>query len=242
MNDSNDEQLRTLWVGGAIGPKVDDELLYELFVNAGPLEGVKIPMDRERNQPKNYAFIIFQHKESVPYAYELFKDTKLFGRTLILQNRETGIGLSNNGRSFNRSNSSPNFSNDRSRDSSKSNYNNSNASTPQPLMNGNVQPPQFLPPPPGYSGSPVFAANNYDNRSRRDHEHRGNRRRNDFSHDDRQYNNDHQNNYNHSRSSSASNDRRDRSHDRRDDRYNNSGNYYDSRRNSYRDRSNDRRR
>ena len=36
---------RTLWCGG-LSQQVDDRLLYELFLNAGPLEKVTIPRDR----------------------------------------------------------------------------------------------------------------------------------------------------------------------------------------------------
>ena len=36
---------RTLWCG-CLSEQVDDRLLYELFLNAGPLEKVTIPRDR----------------------------------------------------------------------------------------------------------------------------------------------------------------------------------------------------
>ena len=42
----DEEQLRTLWCGG-VSEKVDEEILYELFLNAGPLERVTIPRDKE---------------------------------------------------------------------------------------------------------------------------------------------------------------------------------------------------
>ena len=44
--DVDEEQLRTLWCGG-VAEKVDEEILYELFLNAGPLERVTIPRDKE---------------------------------------------------------------------------------------------------------------------------------------------------------------------------------------------------
>ena len=44
----DEEQLRTLWCGG-VSEKVDEEILYELFLNAGPLERVTIPRDKENH-------------------------------------------------------------------------------------------------------------------------------------------------------------------------------------------------
>jgi RNA recognition motif-containing protein len=37
--------------------QVDEELLFELFLNAGPLQRVTIPRDRETKKAKAFAFI-----------------------------------------------------------------------------------------------------------------------------------------------------------------------------------------
>ena len=87
----DEEQLRTLWCGG-ISDKVDEEILYELFQNAGPLERVVIPKDKETKRQKNFAFIVFQHVESTQYAYDLLNGTELFRQPIRLQNKETGLG------------------------------------------------------------------------------------------------------------------------------------------------------
>lgn len=88
----DEEQLRTLWCGG-VNEQCDEEVLYELFQNAGPLEKVTIPKDRETKRQKNFAFIVFQHEESVKFAYELFNGTELFRQKIRLQNKTTGLGL-----------------------------------------------------------------------------------------------------------------------------------------------------
>ena len=36
---------------------MDEELLFELFINAGPLQRVIIPKDRETKKPRAYGFI-----------------------------------------------------------------------------------------------------------------------------------------------------------------------------------------
>ena len=87
----SDEKLRTLWCG-SLSEKVDQEILYELFQNAGPLERVSLPKDRDTGKQKSYAFIVFQHVESVKYAYELLNGTELFRQQIRLQQKETGLG------------------------------------------------------------------------------------------------------------------------------------------------------
>ena len=88
----SDEQLRTLWCGN-ISDKVDEEVLYELFLNAGPLVKVFIPKDRETKKQKNFAFITFEDVESVKYAYDLLNGTELYRQSIRLQNKETGLGI-----------------------------------------------------------------------------------------------------------------------------------------------------
>ena len=54
---------------------------------------MNIPTDRDTKRKKTFCFIQFQHEESVPYAIKLFKDVRLFGRTLQMQNKSTGAGM-----------------------------------------------------------------------------------------------------------------------------------------------------
>eukprot|EP00093_Oithona_nana_P004774 04774.XXX_103925_105205_1 [CDS] Oithona nana genome sequencing. len=91
----SEEDRQTLFVFG-ISKDVDEEILYELFLNAGPLFKVNIPMDHNTKQKKNFAFVRFQHEESVKYAVELFRGIKLFGQSLSMQNRKTGVGVQQN--------------------------------------------------------------------------------------------------------------------------------------------------
>ena len=52
---------------------------------AGPLEKVFRPRDHQQKQPRPFAFVTYEHEESVPYAVELFQGTSLYGRALRLQ-------------------------------------------------------------------------------------------------------------------------------------------------------------
>ena len=65
-----------------------------MFQNAGPLERVNIPTDRISKKQKNFAFIVFQHEESLQYAFDLLNGTELFRQPLRLQNKTTGLGKS----------------------------------------------------------------------------------------------------------------------------------------------------
>lgn len=88
----NEQDAQTLFVRG-ITDEVDEEILFELFQNAGPLVKVNIPLDAQTKRKKTFCFVQFQHAESVPYAIELFKDLRLFGRNIQMQNRTTGAGI-----------------------------------------------------------------------------------------------------------------------------------------------------
>lgn len=87
-----DEAMRTLWVGG-ISDKAEEEVLYELFMNAGPLDRISHPCDKETKKKKAFAFIVFEHPESIKYAYDLLNGVELYGQRLRLQHKETGLGI-----------------------------------------------------------------------------------------------------------------------------------------------------
>ncbi|KAL4229504.1 RNA recognition motif [Mactra antiquata] len=79
---------KTLWVGNL--PEVSEEILYELFLQAGPLENVSIAKEKDGRQ-KSFAFVKFSHIESVPYTIKVMEGTQLFGRNLKLQTRPGSI-------------------------------------------------------------------------------------------------------------------------------------------------------
>uniref|UniRef100_A0A8C7AWE2 RRM domain-containing protein n=1 Tax=Neovison vison TaxID=452646 RepID=A0A8C7AWE2_NEOVI len=70
------EADRTLFVSN-LETKVTEELLFELFHQAGPVVKVKIPKDKD-GKPKQFAFVNFKHEVSVPYAMNLLNGIKLF--------------------------------------------------------------------------------------------------------------------------------------------------------------------
>ncbi|XP_067166228.1 RNA-binding protein 7 [Apteryx mantelli] len=89
------EADRTLFVGN-LDPKVTEELIFELFHQAGPVIKVKIPKDRD-GKPKQFAFVNFKHEESVPYGMSLLNGIKLFGRPIKIQFRSGSSHASHEG-------------------------------------------------------------------------------------------------------------------------------------------------
>ncbi|XP_075189194.1 splicing regulator RBM11 [Anomaloglossus baeobatrachus] len=80
-----EEADRTVFVGN-LDCNVKEEILYELFLQAGPLTKVNIAKDKDGNL-KSFGFVCFKHTESVPYAISLLNGIRLFGRPIKLQYR-----------------------------------------------------------------------------------------------------------------------------------------------------------
>ncbi|OCT93915.1 hypothetical protein XELAEV_18011578mg [Xenopus laevis] len=75
-----EELDRTLFVGN-LDCSVNEEILYELFLQAGPLTKVTVAKDKEGNS-KAFGFVCFKHSESVPYAKALLNGIRLYGRPI----------------------------------------------------------------------------------------------------------------------------------------------------------------
>jgi len=84
IEDDDSEEFRTLWVGN-MQEKVDKEVLYELFMNSGPVLKVTIPRNKQTKKPKSFAFVLFEHKESVQYAIQQMAGVVLYGQKLVMK-------------------------------------------------------------------------------------------------------------------------------------------------------------
>ncbi|CAK7319201.1 Splicing regulator RBM11 [Vulpes lagopus] len=85
MFPPQEEADRTVFVGN-LEARVREEILYELFLQAGPLTKVTICKDRE-GKPKTFGFVCFKHPESVSYAIALLNGIRLYGRPINVQYR-----------------------------------------------------------------------------------------------------------------------------------------------------------
>lgn len=79
------DDAKTVWCGN-LSDQVTEELLFELFLQAAPLERVRIPTDRE-GRKSNFAFITFKHEVSVNYALQLLNGTRLFDKPINVKPR-----------------------------------------------------------------------------------------------------------------------------------------------------------
>lgn len=83
--DTDNSDQRTVWCGN-LSEKITDDLLFELFLQAGPIQKVSIPKDRE-GRPIGYGFVTFKHEVSVKYAIQLLDGTSLFDKRINLKPR-----------------------------------------------------------------------------------------------------------------------------------------------------------
>ncbi|XP_057459097.1 uncharacterized protein LOC130749742 [Lotus japonicus] len=74
-------QDATAYVGN-LDPQITEELLWELFVQAGPVVNVYVPKDRVTNQHQGYGFVEFRSEEDADYAIKVLNMIKLYGKPI----------------------------------------------------------------------------------------------------------------------------------------------------------------
>jgi splicing factor 3B subunit 4 len=74
-------QDATVYVGNLDG-KVDEEILWELFVQCGPLASVTLPRDRITQNHQGYAFVEFKSTEDCDYSIRIQNMMKLYGKPI----------------------------------------------------------------------------------------------------------------------------------------------------------------
>ncbi|PKA53979.1 Polyadenylate-binding protein 2 [Apostasia shenzhenica] len=81
-------QEATTYVGN-LDPQVSEELLWELFVQAGPVVNVYVPKDRVTNLHQGYGFIEFRSEEDADYAIKILNMIKLYGKPIRVNKADT---------------------------------------------------------------------------------------------------------------------------------------------------------
>jgi len=67
---------------GNLDSRVDEELLWELFVQCGIVRNVHIPRDKVTGQHSNYGFVEFQQEMDAEYAMKILNMIKLFNKPI----------------------------------------------------------------------------------------------------------------------------------------------------------------
>ena len=78
-------QDATLWCG-QLDEKVDEELLWELMLQAGPVASIHMPKDKVTTTHQGYAFVEFRSEEDAEYAKLIMNMVKLFGKPIKVNN------------------------------------------------------------------------------------------------------------------------------------------------------------
>ncbi|CAN4088754.1 unnamed protein product [Withania somnifera] len=74
-------QDATAYVGN-LDIQITEELLWELFVQAGPVVNVYVPKDRVTNAHQGYSFVDFRSEEDADYAIKVLNMIKLYGKPI----------------------------------------------------------------------------------------------------------------------------------------------------------------
>ncbi|KAL8203514.1 UNVERIFIED_CONTAM: Splicing factor 3B subunit 4 [Gekko kuhli] len=79
--ESNRSKDATVYVGG-LDKKVSEPLLWELFLQAGPVVNTHMPNDRVMGQHQGYGFVEFLSEEDADYAIKIMNMIKLYGKSI----------------------------------------------------------------------------------------------------------------------------------------------------------------
>ncbi|XP_065340167.1 splicing factor 3B subunit 4 [Cloeon dipterum] len=74
-------QDATIYVGG-LDEKVSEALLWELFVQSGPVVNVHMPKDRVSQMHQGYGFVEFMGEDDADYAIKIMNMIKLYGKPI----------------------------------------------------------------------------------------------------------------------------------------------------------------
>jgi splicing factor 3B subunit 4 len=73
----------TIYVGELDG-QVNEEILWELFLQVGPVVYVHIPKDKVTNQHSGFGFVEFQNEADAEYATKVMAGVRVYGKAIRL--------------------------------------------------------------------------------------------------------------------------------------------------------------
>ncbi|CAG9828290.1 unnamed protein product [Diabrotica balteata] len=74
----------TIYVGG-LDDKVSESLLWELFVQAGPLVNIHVPKVRVTTMHQGYWFVEFMGEKDADYGIKIMNMIKLYRKSIIVK-------------------------------------------------------------------------------------------------------------------------------------------------------------
>ena len=67
---------------GNLDSKMNEDLVWELFLQCGPIVNVHIPRDKVTNEHQGYGFVEFKSEEDADYSIKIMHMVKLFGKPI----------------------------------------------------------------------------------------------------------------------------------------------------------------
>lgn len=86
----------SLYVGN-LDPQVSEPLLYELFIQVGPVKLLHLPKDRILRAHQGFGFVEFRTVQDADYALDILRGIRLFGRTLKMKKTDPQGSLGGSG-------------------------------------------------------------------------------------------------------------------------------------------------
>ncbi|CAD8072352.1 unnamed protein product [Paramecium sonneborni] len=74
-------QEATIYIGN-LDQKVTDDIVWELFIQCGPVVNVHIPKDKISGEHQGYGFVEFKSEEDADYAIKIMHMIKLYGKPI----------------------------------------------------------------------------------------------------------------------------------------------------------------
>lgn len=84
LSDSDRNATATLYFGN-IDPQVNELLMYELFIQFGPVRSINMPKDRILKTHQGYGFVEFKSSKDSDYTLDILRGVRLFGKSLKLK-------------------------------------------------------------------------------------------------------------------------------------------------------------
>ena len=83
-------QDATLYIGN-LDAKVDEEILWELFTQCGPLSSVSLPRDRVTSCHQGFAFVEYKSTDDADYAVKVLNLSRLYGKPIRCNKSSTNV-------------------------------------------------------------------------------------------------------------------------------------------------------
>lgn len=90
MSKRERNQESSIYIGN-LDDKMTESLLYELFIQVGPVVSIHLPKDRILKTHQGYGFIEFENQHDVEYAEKVLQGIRLYGKSLKINRVGTTI-------------------------------------------------------------------------------------------------------------------------------------------------------